>query len=361
MTKRVKRTELAPTEYLYGTARIRALENKLIGHAQIDALLDCQTMADTVSRLSEMGIKFPEGVKTGDNPHPDQLWEPIGASLLREAYTEIETCSPDGAMYRPFRYPYDCHNLKMAIKCRARNISADGMLFDFGTVDSDAIDGLLDTENYDVFPPAIAQGVAEARSAFARSADPAVIDRILDRACMAQMSQDFSSYADGAMLKWHVRRIDLTNCLICLRMTRVNRTEYGQTVLKDTLIPGGSIPTDTYLNAFRDACGTDDVRAREDRFFDLLLTTDLADFAKAAKAVRSGSGAVDLPRLEKLADDDRMAMVRRDAREPFGPCVLGGYLVGWETAVRNIRIILAGRSSGLDRDAIRERIRQSYV
>ena len=45
----------------------------------------------------------------------------------------------------------------------------------------------------------------------------------------------------------------------------------------------------------------------------------------------------------------------------FGAAVVGGYLVGCETSVKNIRIILAAKDAGLAPDVIRERIRVSYV
>ena len=65
--------------------------------------------------------------------------------------------------------------------------------------------------------------------------------------------------------------------------------------------------------------------------------------------------------VERAADDCYMAMVRADARIPFGAAVAGGYLVGCETAVKNLRILLAAKDAGLPVDTLRERMRVSYV
>ena len=46
-------------------------------------------------------------------------------AVLREAYHEVETSVPDPAVFRYFRYPYDCNNIKAAIKCAVRGISAE--------------------------------------------------------------------------------------------------------------------------------------------------------------------------------------------------------------------------------------------
>ena len=68
-----------------------------------------------------------------------------------------------------------------------------------------------------------------------------------------------------------------------------------------------------------------------------------------------------LAAVEKAADDLYMERVRKDAKIPFGSPVVGGYLVGWETAVKNVRIILAAKDAELSPAVIRERIRLSYV
>ena len=53
--------------------------------------------------------------------------------------------------------------------------------------------------------------------------------------------------------------------------------------------------------------------------------------------------------------------MREGARVSFGAEVPAGYLVGVETSVKNIRIILAAKDAGLSSDVLRERIRESYV
>ena len=68
-----------------------------------------------------------------------------------------------------------------------------------------------------------------------------------------------------------------------------------------------------------------------------------------------------LATIEKCADDEYMRVVRDDAKVPFGVEVAGGYLLGCETAVKNIRIVLAAKDAGLDNQKIRERVRDSYV
>ena len=46
---------------------------------------------------------------------------------------------------------------------------------------------------------------------------------------------------------------------------------------------------------------------------------------------------------------------------PVGAEIAVGYLIGREFDAKNLRILLAGKSVGLPADALRERMRRSYV
>ena len=51
----------------------------------------------------------------------------------------------------------------------------------------------------------------------------------------------------------------------------------------------------------------------------------------------------------------------RSRTVPFGIEVPMGYIAAREWELTNLRIILSGRQAGLSADAIRERLRDSYV
>ena len=52
---------LQPTEYTYASARIRSLENRLVGRERAEILIESRTPDEVMDRLAEYGYPLPEG------------------------------------------------------------------------------------------------------------------------------------------------------------------------------------------------------------------------------------------------------------------------------------------------------------
>ncbi len=329
----------------------------MIGRERIEALIECRTSSEVMAKLAEYGITVPsaesEAVTMGGmsrSAETGAMREGMLLDLLRRAYTEVETAVPDPAPYRAFRYPYDVNNLKVAVKCAVRDIrdlSATDLLFDFGTVPAADVEAVVrEGREADVYPPAMADAVGCAKEAYAATGDPRLIDAILDRACYVDMLSTLALAGDKTMTGWMQAKIDLLNIVICLRILRMKRGDAGRDFLSDTLLPGGTLQESFFYEAY--ATG-------EEGLWRALSSTSYAALC------RWDGSEPSLRAVEKAADDLWMERVRDGARIPFGAAVAGGYLIGWETAVRNIRIVLAAKDAGLSNEALRERIRVSYV
>ena len=339
--------KLQPTEYTYASARIRALENRMVGRERTEILIESRNAAEVMDRLAEYGLTLPapEGeVIAGEAMGTAR--ESMLLDVLRRAYDEVETSVPNPLVFRYFRYPYDCNNLKAAIKCAIRGISAEDLLFDFGTVPADEVEGLLREGKFDKFPPAMAAAIPAAREAYDKTGDPRRIDTVLDRACYEDMLTAATATGEEVLTTWLRIRIDLTNILMTLRLLRMQMGFVGGEFLTESLLPGGTLPANFFTTAYE---------AGEDGLWASLKRTPYE------KLIRVEGDPRPLSAVEKAADDLYMEQVRKDARTPFGVPVVAGYLVGWEVAVKNIRIILAAKDAELSSAVIRERIRLSYV
>lgn len=338
---------LRPTEYTYASARIRSLENRLVGRERIEALIESRTPDEVTDRLAEYGITPAE--TDGHAPAGEAvstMREAMLLTVLREAFDEVEAAVPDGALFRYFRYPYDCNNVKAALKCAVRGIPAADLLFDFGTVPADRVEALLREGKYDAFPPAMAAAIPMAKDAFDRTGDPRRIDTVMDKACYADMLAAAEATGDGTLISWVKAKIDLTNILTTLRILRMGTGAVGEAFLAETLLAGGTLAEDFFTKACAEG---------EARFWEALSPTAYYRLTRVEGDPRP------LSALEKACDDLYMSLVREGARIPFGAPVAGGYLVGCETSVKNIRIILAAKDAGLDTTVLRERVRVSYV
>ncbi len=339
------------TEYMYASARLRALEGRLVGRERLARLTECRSSEEVMTRLAEFGITPPEA--SADTPAltpavaQSRAREAMLLALLRDAYAEVEAAVPDPAPFRAYRYPYDCNNLKAAIKCAIRECAADGMLFDFGTVPADRVETILrEGKELSLFPPAMAAAVPAAQEAYGATGDPRRIDAILDRACYADMLATLSTLGDPTLIGWLRAKIDLVNIISTLRVLRMGQGDAGRAFLLDSLLPGGTLEADFFTTAYDGG---------EAALLESLSSTPYARLAHIE------GEAPALRRIEQVADDLWMELVRDGARAPFGAAVAGGYLVGCETAVRNLRILLAAKDAGLPDERLRERLRMSYV
>lgn len=340
--------KLQPTEYMYASARIRSLESRIVGRERMELLIEARTSDEVMERLAEYGLKLPE---TADGTPP--VGETVSAarevmllSALKEAFDEAERAAPEPSLFRYLRYPYDCNNLKVAIKCGIRGISAEGLLFDFGTVPASDVEALVREGNYETLPPAMAAAIPTARDAYDRTDDPRRIDTVLDKACYADMLAAAEATGDETLVGWMRAKIDLTNILTAIRILRMNMGSVGEAFLREALLEGGTLDE----KFFSDAC-----EKGEAGLFEALSPTAYYRLARVEGDPRP------LSAVEKACDDLYMELVREGSRIPFGAPIVGGYLVGCEVAVKNIRIVLAAKDAKLDSAVIRERIRVSYV
>ena len=338
--------QLQPTEYMYASARVHALENRLVGRERMEILVEARTALEVMDRLAEYGYTPAE--TDGNIPAGEAVSaarEGMLLAILREAYNEVESSVPVPSLFRYFRYPYDCNNIKAALKCAARGISPSDLLFDFGTVPADEVEACLREGKYTSFPAAMAAAIPVAKETYDKTGDPRRIDTVLDRACYEDMLREATA-ADPVLAGWIRSKIDLTNILVTLRLLRMGVGSVGTAFLAETLLPGGNLGLPFLTEAYEGG---------ENRLWEALLPTAYAKLAAVEGDPRP------LSAVEKAADDLYMAGIRNDAGIPFGAPVVGGYLVGCETSVKNIRIVLAAKDAGLDPSALRERIRVSYV
>ena len=220
-----------------------------------------------------------------------------------------------------------------------------GLFIDAGRYPARQLREDFEREDLDHCTPVFRQAVAEARGVLASSADPQAADLILDRAYYEEMLQAARS-VNSRFLEGYVRlSIDSANLRSAVRSARMGR---GADFLKRVLIQGGNVKLDSLIAAATGGADLAGVFAR----------TPLEGAAEAgAKAMEGGP----LTEFERLCDNAVTAYLTQGKRVAFGEHPLIGYLYAREAELTTIRIILTGRLAGLDTDAIRERLRDSYV
>lgn len=327
-----------PIEYMYSSARIRALETKIASRDRMWHLADADSAETVITQLTDFGFEI---VKDGESVQREETLE----SALKNGYAEV-TSMECGEAVRFLKYQYDANNIKAIIKCASRGISPDGMLLDVGSVSVAEAKNAFGDNNYSVYPKNMAEAIPEALEAFAATANPQKIDFIIDRACFADIFA--SATASGIALAQKLARvkIDLVNIMMTLRIMRMSLGSTAEGVLSEVYIENGSRPLDFYLKA---------LSLGEEGFAAELIR---GEYESIAAAIIGGES---LSLLEKRADNLYFEIAKEAKRITFGAEIAIGYIVALEYEVKNIRIILAGKDAGLSPDTIKERLRECYA
>ncbi|MBQ8357821.1 MAG: V-type ATPase subunit [Clostridia bacterium] len=318
-----------PSDYLYASARIRAMENRLLGREKLQQLLSLDTMDEVLSALADNGYDGEGGILDICQRH------------LEETFRTVADFLPDPTLIRFLQYPYDCHNLKVLEKCRVKGTDPAELLIDLGSIPAKDLLTVSENELADLLPPHMAAGLREARDAFDKTGNPREIDFVLDRAAYADMAAAASPFPLAN--QWVQAKADLTNLLICLRLLRMQSGDQGQALLSRTMLPGGTLD-----EAFLSDC----YEGGESGLVSALARTPYGQIF--------GNG-LPLSQCEKNADDFLIELTRRARAVSFGAEVPIAYLMAAETESKNLRILLAQKTVGDRADITKERMRNSYV
>ena len=327
-------------DYLYDSARVRSLENALIGRERIEQLLATKSVEEMILRLNEMGVA---SVTDAEGRF---LREETLLQILRNAYGELSEAIGSNDELKLWLYPYDCNNVKAAIKGFFRKIDPRSMMFDFGTVGVEDVIRMVEEGSFTALPRTMREAAVQAMATYAKQRDPQKIDLLLDCACYADMLA--AAKNTPFALDLVTMRIDMTNLLTLVRILRMNSGEAGKMLLGDALIGGGTLAPQALLALY--GSGEDAVwqmLTRNERYEGLANTVNAT--------------ARSLTDVERCIDNFLMARLREAKWVASGAEVLIGFLMAHEYDVKNLRILFASKQAGLPVQTIRERIRESYV
>ena len=326
------------TDYLTISARIHAMENRMLTRERMDRMIDARDEGEAMKVLSECGYGGTDGAS-------GQSLEGLLAQARAEAFGEIRGAVPDPRVAEVFQMKYDYHNAKTLVKGEAVGADARRLLLSGGRYDPELLADGYQKETLSGVSPAFQRAVQEARAILKETGDPQRSDVALDRACFEEMAQ-LAKDCGSPFLEGYVRLcIDAANLRTAIRVARM---EKGSDFLLQVLLPGGNVSEKALAAARGEDLGS------------LFQTGSLAKAAElGAKAARPAGGP--LTAFERECDNAVTRYVSDAKRVPFGEETVIAYLYAKEAELTAIRTILASRRAGLDGAAIRERLRETYV
>ncbi|MHB1323538.1 MAG: V-type ATPase subunit [Coriobacteriia bacterium] len=315
--------------YGYAVGRVRVLEGRLLGRSTFERLVDAADLREQKRILAETHVgRYLDGAETAEDVE-------IGLEAsLADLYDEFLTRADlPSAVVRYFQALHDYANLRLAVKARVLGSGA-GRLSSLGGVPSEAF--AADGAGLPAEMRALLTAWDGVEQAPALDDVEATIDRALFDALSAAAKDSRLRFLRGLTRL----RIDLANARLLIR-ARSKALQPAEIVSR--LVPGGS----TALERLAE---------RAPR----MSVAELAD-AIADSGVLGGVPEEDLADVRRfdIAADAAVAARMLEARMAAGGAdpVLA-YVLGREAEVLLLRTAVVGRLAGLDRESVRERIRE---
>ena len=165
------------TDYLAISARIRAMENRLLTRERMDRMIEARDQAEAMKVLSECGYNDAAG---------------LDAALLQaraEVFRDMERSAPDPRLVEVFQIKYDYHNAKTILKSQAMGTDPERLLLGGGRYEPRELWEMWRREELKGCSPTFTKAMEQAQEILNESHDPQQADLLLDRACYEEMAQ----------------------------------------------------------------------------------------------------------------------------------------------------------------------------
>lgn len=322
------------TDYLAVSARIRAMENRLLTRERMDRIIDARDESEARKVLVECG--YP------DLPSADL--ERVLAQVREDTRRELMAAIPDGGILEIFALKYDYHNAKSILKAQAMGTDPARLLLKGGRYDPVALLDGWQREQIGFCSDIFRRAMEEAAAVLKSDRDPQKTDLLLDKAYFAEMAR-LAKDLNSKYLQGYVRLlVDAANLRTAVRVARMGGEEE---FLRGVLLDGGNVSRQSIVGV------------RSGDIAEPFRSGALAKAAELGESVaKPNSGA--LTAFEKACDDAVTGYLAAARRVPFGEEVVIGYLYAKEAELTAVRTIFAGRAAHLDGEVIRQRLRDTY-
>ncbi|MFO7637196.1 MAG: V-type ATPase subunit [Clostridia bacterium] len=318
---------LRDTRYAYTVGRIRVAETRMLDAADFDRMLELKTPEDVLKMLNERG-------------YPDSRdYEEVLKAETRKLYDYMREITPNPELFSLFLYRNDCHNLKVLLKNEFFGVADESMVAENGVFGYDVLKTMVRERAFSPLPEIIRQGMEESMELFARTKDPQYIDIILDKAYHSYFSLEAGKLKNPYLDRLTRLLIDTGNVMA---FVRIKKSMEDLDLLLRVMMDHGSVTPGEYAVMLPESM---------EHFRETLARTPYAVLAGQETAAG----------MEKESDDLIMRFLRAHKHKVFGIEPVIGYMMGKETEIGNVRIIMVGKINGIDRDAIRERLRLGYA
>ncbi|KXO16211.1 V-type ATP synthase subunit C [Peptoniphilus sp. GNH] len=329
-------------DYIQSSATVRVLEKKLLDKPFYNRLIESRDLAEAIRFLQDS--YYQTFVQKLSRPEDYEL-------ALKEAqdaiYKEAYGLSPHKDPVEIAALIYNYHNLKVLAKEIILKKTLDSVYVAIGDVNIPKLREAVvdkkpsqDVEKY-------YEILQDALSLYEKTKDPQAIDIFMDKKYFENLKYLARKSEMPMIESYAMNLIDFTNIKTFLRCKKQERSwEF----ISKVLIEGGFIEVENFRKYMIEKLDKDSA---------LFKQAEIYGAVKAGLSSYEDSKSLSL--FEQSMDNYFVNMLKEAKKVTYGPEVIFAYVMAKENEIKNIRIILMSKLSGLDSEKIRQRLRDSYV
>ncbi|MGT2785226.1 V-type ATPase subunit [Streptococcus merionis] len=322
---------------------ISVREARMVTKEQFDQLLSVEDRERMALTLQETNYKLDKESLADPNVIEQVLIKNL-ADDYRFAFEE----TPVEEVTQLFALRYTYHNLKVLLKARATQTDLSELILPIGRYSKEILEHLVTTLTSEVCPSVMVEEVSATWLEFLDYQDMRVLDIGMDMAYFKHLKQLAEELDTPELTDFVNLTIDFYNVITVKRgLNQDKPNSFMRQLLSDDAL----MKARDYLKLYEDQSLLTWFNQVYPNSFDL-----------STKSFESGLAQADISavELEYLMDLLRFQVLEQGRFETQGPLPLARYLWGKELEVKNLRLILTGRSNDLSSEVLKERMRPVY-
>ena len=322
---------------------ISVREARMVTKEQFDQLLSVDDRERMALTLQETNYKLDKESLADPNVIEQVLIKNL-ADDYRFAFEE----TPVEEVAQLFALRYTYHNLKVLLKARATQTDLSELILPIGRYSKEILEHLVTTLTSEICPSVMVEEVSATWLEFLDYQDMRVLDIGMDMAYFKHLKQLAEALDMPELMDFVNLTIDFYNVITVKRgLNQDKPNSFMRQLLSDDAL----MKARDYLKLYEDQSLLTWFNQVYPNSFDL-----------STKSFESGLAQADISavELEYLMDLLRFQVLEQGRFETQGPLPLARYLWGKELEVKNLRLILTGRSNDLSSEVLKERMRPVY-
>lgn len=318
--------------YEFSIGSVRTKEKNLFTNGDIEHMLACESEGGLCRYLSDKGYGDGSDIEEILKSHSQSVWD------------YIRRTAPDFAVFTPFLYLNDVHNIKAVLKGTLSGRGYAHLITEPSVFSADTLTTAVENRKFSLLGEDLSAPADKAYEVLAHTGDARLSDAILDKAFMELIIKTAEKSGSEFMVQYFKTTVFYNNVKIAIRGAKA---DCDRDFFENAICGVQDFPRTKVIDA--------SVKGVEP-LLDVLSKISAYGCSKAAEEYKHSPSA-----FERFADNTLMSLTKEKCKvSGDGADPITGYLIANETEKKVIHIIASGIRTKTDYQTIKERLREVY-